>query len=485
MSANGLSDDARGRIEEAALRFIAAAFASLEEEHAIPPPRFQPFLEVGRDYFGPNLNVGREMTELDALLSEAFPERFAEPLKRRHSEFARTYIYSFLEAAVALCSIRGEPFRAESSAVSQALTSLIDRVSGTTTEVVCCRLVSHLTTATGEAIHFGDLEVVPQSEPRDYTEFSKRIFGAVGAFNRDDPFVWDEPHAIVVARISGTDPWELDHGGSMKIDRFLLLLRLLHAATSRSYYEVIGESSLVAKLRPRYVEHLGTNVMGAMVRRPVVLSESDSEPVGRLHELLESANVKREKMAATSWDVALRNFSRASSELSWTEQLIDLATALEAAISGKDKEDVTLRLRTRAAALLATDGDSGADVFRDVGILYGMRSNLVHGNSIEVKAVEKFARDLSRDPGTEMYGLAVAKAMDRARDIVRRAILARLCLGSGDEPVWAFTDESVPVDRILADDRGRQQWRELWRRTIAELGAASAADPAKPPLEWP
>jgi len=57
----------------------------------------------------------------------------------------------------------------------------------------------------------------------------------------------------------------------------------------------------------------------------------------------------------------------------WHEQLVDLATALEGALAGSDTSDLTLRLRTRAAALLSTPNDPAAAIFKDTRALYGIR----------------------------------------------------------------------------------------------------------------
>jgi hypothetical protein len=88
----------------AARAFIAAAFAALREEHVIPTPIYHPYVAVGRDYFGDTVRGAAGYAELERVLDETYPERFAEPLKRRHAEFASSYIFSFLEAAIARCA---------------------------------------------------------------------------------------------------------------------------------------------------------------------------------------------------------------------------------------------------------------------------------------------------------------------------------------------------------------------------------------------
>jgi hypothetical protein len=43
-------------------------------------------------------------------------------------------------------------------------------------------------------------------------------------------------------------------------------------------------------------------------------------------------------------------------------------------------------LRNRGGGLLATATDPGKAIFSDIGLLYGLRSNLVHGGSVKETA---------------------------------------------------------------------------------------------------
>lgn len=95
------------------------------------------------------------------------------------------------------------------------------------------------------------------------------------------------------------------------------------------------------------------------------------------------------------------------------------------------------RLRFRVAALLATDDDPALALFRDVGLLYGLRSRLVHGGQIQEKDLRKDLGRISTVPAENFdyrFGVALGHAVDRMRDLVRRAILARLCLAAGPNP---------------------------------------------------
>lgn len=70
----------RDQLADLARSFIGAAFPVLEKFHVIPAPPYHPYVQVGRDYFGPDVN-GPELAELDAMLHVVYPERFADPLR--------------------------------------------------------------------------------------------------------------------------------------------------------------------------------------------------------------------------------------------------------------------------------------------------------------------------------------------------------------------------------------------------------------------
>jgi len=91
---------------ETARAFVAGAFDALRKEFVIPTPVFHPYVQVGRDYFGDTIRSVPAYHDLETRLDQLYPHRFAEPLKRRHAEFASGYIFSFLEACIALRTAR-------------------------------------------------------------------------------------------------------------------------------------------------------------------------------------------------------------------------------------------------------------------------------------------------------------------------------------------------------------------------------------------
>jgi len=175
-----------------------------------------------------------------------------------------------------------------------------------------------------------------------------------------------------------------------------------------------------------------------------------------------------------------------------------LATALEAILAGGEKENegLTLRLRNRAAALLAADDDSAKAVFEDVGLLYGLRSKLVHGGQIKQNDLKRDLRKLSTMPADavdQRFGIALGYAGDWMRDLVRRAILARLCLAArphaepdaGEEPeaLWPFSG-TTSGDAVLSDDATRARWRSNWHEKLTVLGVGEAARPPREAVDF-
>jgi Apea-like HEPN len=481
-------------LRETARAFVAAAFVALREEHVIPTPIYHPFVAVGRDYFGDTIRAVPAYHDLERQLNEAYPERFAGPVPRPHAEFADSYVFGFLEACVARCGSVGD-FDPESPGVSESIDELVAVLETRSNEIVCCRHVSHLTTAGGEEVEIGDVTVVPEPEgPQGWGLLVRRIQrevrGAARAWNRDDPRPHAPPHSLLIAREVGEDPepYKVAERLAARVDRFLLVARLLTAGTVQSVYEIAGATTLVARMYP--VMHTFRSAwFGGLVRRTVRLSGEEGAAFAALSGLIDAAEVKREGMAATSFDVALSKFNRSHIEDSPYEHLVDLATALEAALIGDERETegVTLRLRSRVAALLATEDDPAEALFADVGRLYWLRSKLVHGGQIPEKELRKAIRSVSTVAADEVsdyqFGVALGHAVDRMRDLVRRAILARLCLAAGPDALWPFAGGDISVDGKLADDAARALWRSRWHDRLEELGVGQAGSPPTPAVD--
>lgn len=461
-------------VRSAAVRFLLAAFTKLEGQRVIPPPRFHPYLRVGRDYYGPDLMSLVEFEGFETALSGAFPERFSHSVGDSDFEAPNSYMFSFLEACVARLSLGDEPLEATSATADACIDELMEALRTKEREVACCRLVSHVTTATGAQIEVGDLSVVPVTSTWDEVRaLEGAIRGAASAFGRHPPIAFGPPEAVIVAESRGRDPFETAIQLSARINRFMLLLRLLYSGTVESFWEVRGEAGLVRSYDPDLT--LLRSGGRSLIRRTTRLAAADSRPVAGLSGLLENLGTERTEMVVTSFDMAVMKFSESYLGTPWFDQLVDLSTALEAVLSGQDKQDVVLRLRTRAAALLAAPNDPAGAVFKDVGKLYELRSTLVHGGSLTLKAALKAIRRLSTYREGSQPAVEVALGVDRLRDLVRRAILARIALATKPEALWPIRGDT-PVDAILSDDAERDHWRSAWRSRLESIGAASAAD---------
>jgi hypothetical protein len=467
-------------VRAAARDFLAWSFGVLQREHVLPAPHFNAHLEVGRDYFGPDLE-GAPRFELEDALNSAFPERFGDPLTRPDPQFASAYVFDLLQRAIVLCAVTGD-YDADGKEVATAIDELLESVAEAEFEVVCCRVVSHLTTVGMAETDFGEVEIhAERDDDRDslLRQIAELIPTAPSELRRA-PFVFDRPHALVIARCSTRNErgWEVAQRLSRRIDRFLMSLRIVHSATVHAHYEVTGPSRTISHFGPNLVTF---NAGGwAPLRRPAKLGEDDAAGLGAVQRLIDDASVNRSKMVATSYDVALQKFHNAPYRSSAFEQLVDLATALEAILLGGDKsnDEVTLRLRTRAARLLCTDRDPATSIFDDVGLLYGLRSSIVHGGDLKEKDLRRYVERLSTAVSSDGFGIAIARAADRLSDLVRRSLLARLCLSSEPNALWSL-GTGAPIDRLLVDDATAAAWRSHWHAVLRGVGAEQAIDRPK------
>lgn len=362
----------------------------LERDRVVPPPLFHPYIEVGRDYFGGSLTGLREFKAFEAAVPRVH-SRFSDDTPLGERDFASAYIFSFLEACVGRCCRRDEPLSPTAISVEESLSDLARTLASDSWEVACCREVSHLATSDGEPIDLSGVTVVPLSHAAgDHSREANAVIesiipGAQSAHRREAPGGFDPPQSIVTARGFDAKPFDLADVLSARIDRFLLFSRLLHAGTCHSMYEVRGETSFVRRFRPTLVQFRGDGGLVSstrMVRRTTRLDAEDRARIAGLTSVFDQVVRPQPGVVVTSFEMALHKFELSYHSYAWYEQVVDLATAFEAVLSGKDKTDILLRLKTRAAALLATEKDPAVDIFKDVGLLYDVRSSYVPPSSL-------------------------------------------------------------------------------------------------------
>ena len=465
-----------------AREFLASALSALQNHHVLPTPIFNPYLRIGRDYFGGSLGGRGEFAALKNAIAESHP-RFSEETPLDERDFASGYIYSFLEAVVAEAALKGEELTPFAPCVDSCIEALVSEIEADTWEVACCREVTHLTTAAGDTLEFSDVTIFPLSEPaHGHSREAARIIAQVvphsqSSYDRESPGTWNPPHSIVVARDLGPRPFDLAGELSRRIDIFLLAARLLHAATSTSVYEVQGETSLVRRFDPILVRFRGNTdgmIPTSMVRRTTRIESRDSQRFDRLARAIVAVEESLRDMLVTSFGMAIHKFQLSFHAHNWQEQIVDLTTALEATLSGNKRTDVVHRLKTRATALLATDNDPAGAIFNDIGYLYEIRSQLIHGGTFSEKQLMNSVNSITTVPDT-MAGIAVDHAVDRLRDLVRRALLARIALATCDSPLWSFGEEKG-IDAALADDTTRGEWRSAWHGELESYDAADSVE---------
>lgn len=72
--------------------------------------------------------------------------------------------------------------------------------------------------------------------------------------------------------------------------------------------------------------------------------------------------------------------------------------------------------------------------------------------------------------------MRIELVVDRLRDLVRRSILVRLALNN--EGRWPLRGNPPPLDQLLTDARGAEDWRHAWHQGMTYVGAAGAIEPA-------
>ena len=452
---------------------------------------FNPFLQVGRDYFGDSFRGLREFVALENAIAECHP-RFRDDTPLHDRDFASGYIFSFLEAFVAEVAMKGEDWSPGAPSVERCVSALVAEIEAESWEIACCREVSHLTTASGEPLEFSDVTVIPLLEPPGghRREAGRAIAQVIphsqSSYSRMWPSTCTPPHSIVVARDNSTKPFDSARTLSSRINQFMLVARLLHAGTCDSLYEVQGETSLVRQFKPELVHFRGAGGLfppSGMLRRTTRLEPPDVKRFADLTKAIAEAEGEPQGLLVTSFGMATHKFQISYHAHSWSEQLVDLATAFEAALSGTAKTDVLLRLKTRASALLATENDPVGAIFKDIGILYDLRSRLIHGSTISEKHLIKSARSITTVPDDSRPGIAIAHVVDRLRDLVRRALLARIALAVCEPPLWDFNrDEGV--DAQLVDASTRDHWCTTWREILRSFDAHESVNRPRTAVEY-
>jgi hypothetical protein len=91
----------------------------------------------------------------------------------------------------------------------------------------------------------------------------------------------------------------------------------------------------------------------------------------------------------TQCDIAIERLNLARRRLSIEDKTIDGAICLEALLGEGNKQEITYRLRLRAALLLSKDLNERREISKAVSDFYSLRSTAVHGDRSKLSDAQK------------------------------------------------------------------------------------------------
>ena len=480
-------------VRETARALVRAGFGRLRGERLIPRPRHAHWIRVGHDYEGDLLLGAPEFAAFEAALAAAYPLRFAASAPIGKRDFAQRFAFPLLEGAVALIAQFEEEYDASGREVSTCIDEMLLLLEADSEEAVAARVVANVVLPNRTTVRVGDVEFLSAGPwgVRGAAAAANRILPGAGremdeALRPSFPFALNV--SLLVSRRASAKDSELEaftpryymaeRWASAQLQASLLTLRMATGCTARNIVEVTAP--------PGWVRLSGLRVRRfdipsfPFVERVAKIGPDLATPLVELNKRLVAWSSEEGRGRSLSLGIAIERFNRSFEEVPWFDQLVDLGVGLEAALlDGSEKEEISLRLRSRAASLLATPGDSAQVIYQDVKVLYGLRSAIVHGSSLTSADIHKEFAKVSvtaRDPAP---GVQAELCLDRMRDILRRAILARGLLA--DLGLWPLKGDRVDVDGRWLDDAERDRWRRSWAEALEAIGLPDAAHEAVAP----
>ena len=479
--AYALSDDEETRIRTAASNALTQSFAVLTAERVLPRSRYQPWLRIARDYFGHAIQTG-DQSPLAQALQAALPERFGLPLAQSVDK-PWSYASALLEAAVAAATLADEPYATTSPSVAATIDDFIQKLRSapraTVLQLVTDIGVGHrqdpaaVDDARQKTVEIANVRIIRAD--RDLERLVEQELPSAG-YDVGRILVSPGPASLLVATVELVDDYTAGVNLARRcVAHLLAAIRLATASTAHPMIDIAGEPERVRWISPTITPLPSWAWDYRFFHRPVTIGEHDIFGLTNLVTMIDTWSNDQGWIAVR---VALGRLSRSLDGWSPSieDQVIDLTIGIEAMLGGNDRTEIAARLRTRAAHLLATNDDPPEAIYRDVKSLYDLRSAYVHGGNPSAKDLEKritaiTAPARSRWP-TERYLLA----LDRWRDLLRRAILARIALTTADIP-WALSTNSartLDVDEYLLTEPKREAWRQHIRAYWAERGLPDA-----------
>jgi Apea-like HEPN len=475
-----------------ARKFLTAALAEYRRLGVIPKmrrgnrwdaPENGPWPYWGAWYDIENREAG--VADFVAALRTAYPARFGEISKFPFKD-PEEYVRAFLNAVVAAGIVAEGRVSARSRATTAMLHELHRAVSQDGQMWGVLWLIDDVKLSAVDRQKVGVVTLLrPGSSPELLV--SRLLPGALWSSDRHYP--GGRRSGLLWA--SGRGPghhWDVTTPLNNGIGRFTQALRLATATTSVERMVWLGEPTMIHTQFQEAWPQTEVLPMDTHWRRVATLTPDHLPGLRRLTATMDRLEApppaKQKKGALPSIVIAIRRYSRSHRISSWQDTVLELATALEACLGPSDKrQEIGLTLRTRAAHLLAHDDSEQAEtIYKDLTDLYNMRSDIIHGNATWTRTPDDLWAD--RGYGHIFETDRTNTLLDRWRDILRRAIAARLLLADPDldgGALWPLKGQEPVVDRLLV----RRDVRDRWHSRIVE-GAAAYGLPllasAAPPL---
>jgi Apea-like HEPN len=461
-------NDARS-LEKAVSDYLSESLKRLAGMHVWPRPPWSPVIHLGSDYFGDDLasDEGRLLAQAIEL---EFAERFApEALDR---EFADLYTYRVLEAFVLLRTITSERRTDEDvmTMVVSELRALLAKPRNLLMTAVLLLDVG-ITDSTGP-FNVGAARLLPLHFSDGLERVMYGLFPTLRGTDLRGSFrMWMGDDAVlVVVENHGRTYEEARDVNATAVQRMVDAGRLATGGSFESAFVVSGQPGHLTSW-PTVFDVLPGRAF-RWTRRAVQISRAMFDGIEATAQVFDQLRAGGD--VVTPFDVAMYRYARTFQAAQWQEQVVDLAIALESMLGGGDeREEIGLRLRTRACWLLSSAGDPPSDLYNDIRVFYDLRSKIVHGVPAGEKYLRKTFARLRVHKKERGSGISAQVAVDRLREIVRRAILARASLALQNDAssvaLWPVGSAADPSS-ILIEDAERMRWRDSWRGRFRALG---------------
>lgn len=479
-----LSPDHEATLRTLAEDALRQAFTILAQERVIPRPRHRPWIQGGRDYFGQDISGGGPLPEA---LETALPDRFIREHIDETMDYPWGYGFALVEAAVAAATISDEPYDVSSPSTRHVVDEFIEKIQAppATTSL---QLVTDIDVASdqgseterarlGTTVQVAGVDIIRvDASAEGYIE--RELPSAGYEVEREQVVSYPGPASLLVARVAEAISI---NARARKVRRRLrnviTAVRLASGASASPLVTIDGEPGQVRSTSPRIQPHVPRSMR--LAHRSVALGAGHVAGLEVLCSLVDEW-LGGDELETNPLLLAIGRLNRSldGPSTSVADIAVDLSIGLEAALAGADTSDVSLRLRVRAADLLATPDDPGDVIYEDVKLLYELRSAIIHGKILKPGALTKSIGRVSSAARTNFAREQVELAIDRWRDLLRRAILVRAALAA-EESLWPLKG-SGDIDRMLRTESKRLAWLAHIRSYWADAGLASSLAPVPP-----